>query len=292
MCYAGGPYCAKPARAMLNDALAVYKEDPSPENKKEFLEAKMAYWGTREGQNKLKAKMENAEDEVERTSIAMNMDAAKQKRAQAVAAAKARGDKKTNAFDQRDKKKTTTRKTAEPKPLKSKLDRDEYGRSRPSTPHPSVKETAAAIRTDLREQFPDAKFSVTMSRGTGYGYLYVNYEDGPPLADVRDKLLHYQGESYNPYTDIHEPNGSRWGARSVLVSQDISEAKMEETMKRMEYTVDNEPFLRDGSIYTTQQYKTETHQQIARNHLTWLSHHYNAVSPNKFATKKEDDSTS
>ena len=46
-----------------------------------------------------------------------------------------------------------------------------------------VKESAAAMRHDLRAKF-DHPFSVKMSRGTGYGWVHVDWNDGPRATPV------------------------------------------------------------------------------------------------------------
>lgn len=47
-----------------------------------------------------------------------------------------------------------------------------------------VKQTAAALRKALKTAFPAVKFSVTMSRGTGYGWLDCGWTDGPSEKQV------------------------------------------------------------------------------------------------------------
>ena len=49
----------------------------------------------------------------------------------------------------------------------------------------TVKETAQEIRKALRERWPAVRFSLRMSRGTGYGWMDLSYMDGPREADVR-----------------------------------------------------------------------------------------------------------
>lgn len=49
----------------------------------------------------------------------------------------------------------------------------------------TTKETAAALRHELAARFPGCKISVTMARGTAYGWLHVNWNDGPTDEQVR-----------------------------------------------------------------------------------------------------------
>lgn len=48
----------------------------------------------------------------------------------------------------------------------------------------SVVETGKAIRRALREAFPGVKFSLRGSRGTGYGWFSLSWEDGPTFRQV------------------------------------------------------------------------------------------------------------
>lgn len=59
----------------------------------------------------------------------------------------------------------------------------------------SVRETAAAVRKALKARWPGVKFSVTMARGTAYGWLSVTYTDGPMVNEV-DRLTSMYQDSY------------------------------------------------------------------------------------------------
>jgi len=65
----------------------------------------------------------------------------------------------------------------------------------------STKETAALIRKALRAAFPGVKMSVTMSRGTGYGYMDISYTDGPTTAAVDAVTRRFRSESFDGMTD-------------------------------------------------------------------------------------------
>lgn len=69
-----------------------------------------------------------------------------------------------------------------------------------------VKESAAAMRSDLRELFGHP-FSVRMARGTAYGWADVSWEDGPRTAQVDDKTWAYRSQNFDGQDDsYHQVN--------------------------------------------------------------------------------------
>lgn len=66
----------------------------------------------------------------------------------------------------------------------------------------NVKQTAAALRKDLRERFGGA-FSVRMARGTAYGWLDVEWTDGPTTAMVREVCDRYRSERFDGMDDAY-----------------------------------------------------------------------------------------
>ena len=93
----------------------------------------------------------------------------------------------------------------------------------------SVKETAAALRTALRGAHPGTKFSVRISRGTGYGWLDVSWTDGPTADQVRPILRAHEGRRFDGTDDSYKsvekplvsfdpaemPREVRWGSCGV-----------------------------------------------------------------------------
>ncbi|MFN2344768.1 MAG: LPD29 domain-containing protein, partial [Dermatophilaceae bacterium] len=99
----------------------------------------------------------------------------------------------------------------------------------------STKETAAAMRKALKAAWPGVKFSVTMSRGTGHGWLHVNYVDGPLESEVRGLCYGFQSSQFSGMDDSYhsvdstlyaEPDGSlveyRFSCCGVNTSRDYS----------------------------------------------------------------------
>lgn len=69
----------------------------------------------------------------------------------------------------------------------------------------SVRETAAAVRKALKARWPGVKFSVTMSRGTGYGWLSVTYTDGPLHSAVDRLTAQYQDSYWSGQDEQYHP---------------------------------------------------------------------------------------
>lgn len=74
--------------------------------------------------------------------------------------------------------------------------------------HLTVKETAAALRARLKTEFPRAKFSVVMSRGSGYGWLSVSWVDGPTTETVDAIVGQYESERFSGMDDGYHPTGA------------------------------------------------------------------------------------
>ncbi|MEL4506266.1 LPD29 domain-containing protein [Luteococcus sp. H138] len=87
----------------------------------------------------------------------------------------------------------------------------------------SVKETAAAMRKALRQQFPETKFRVTMSRGTGYGWIDVRWTDGPTSEQVRAVTRQFQDSYFDGMDDsYHSIQGRPYRCCGVTDQRDYS----------------------------------------------------------------------
>ena len=79
------------------------------------------------------------------------------------------------------------------------------------TERASVKDTAAALRRHLRNAFPGTRFSVTMERGSAYGWIHVSWTDGPRWAEVRSITEQYESSRFDGRDDGYHATGkSRW----------------------------------------------------------------------------------
>ena len=71
--------------------------------------------------------------------------------------------------------------------------------TQPTTLSPT--DAARWLRKDLRKAFPGCKFSLTGSRGTGYGYYDCRWTGGPSEEEVREIVRPYQGSYFDGMTD-------------------------------------------------------------------------------------------
>lgn len=62
-----------------------------------------------------------------------------------------------------------------------------------------------AIRAALKLAFPTVKFSITGSRGTGYGWSRIAWTDGPSDARVRGIVADFFGSQFNGSIDGYDP---------------------------------------------------------------------------------------
>ena len=75
-----------------------------------------------------------------------------------------------------------------------------------------------AIRAALKVSFPGVKFSVTGSRGTGYGWSQVGWTDGPTEGAVRSLCDRFFGSSFNGMTDGYDQTNNYFVWQGVTYS--------------------------------------------------------------------------
>lgn len=91
------------------------------------------------------------------------------------------------------------------------------------TERASVKDTAAALRRHLRNAFPGTRFSVTMERGSAYGWIHVSWTDGPRWAEVRPITERYESSRFDGRDDgYHATGNSRWNCCGVSTHRAMS----------------------------------------------------------------------
>lgn len=64
-----------------------------------------------------------------------------------------------------------------------------------------INEASKALKTQLTKAFPGTKFSVRLSRGTGWGNVTVGWTDGPTVAQVDAIAQPWSGKSFDGMTD-------------------------------------------------------------------------------------------
>lgn len=61
-----------------------------------------------------------------------------------------------------------------------------------------TKQAGKDLRANLRTAFPSTKFSVTMDRGTAWGWYNVTYTDGPASRKVQQLVYSMAGQFHRP----------------------------------------------------------------------------------------------
>lgn len=75
----------------------------------------------------------------------------------------------------------------------------------PSVQYVTLDDSLKQLRAELRREFPGVTFSIRRSRGTGYGYVYLSWTDGPTGAAVRAISAMYEGAGFDGMTDSSFP---------------------------------------------------------------------------------------
>ena len=84
------------------------------------------------------------------------------------------------------------------------------------------------LKKELETAFPGVKFSVRLSRGTGYGTAYVRWTDGPTADAVEVVTARFQTETFDGMTDsmVHLKTAAPSALGMILVTRDIGEAAL------------------------------------------------------------------
>lgn len=89
-------------------------------------------------------------------------------------------------------------------------------------------DSAKVLKQTLRAAFPAVRFSVRLSRGTGYGNYHVSWTDGPTTRCV-ERITHtFQGEDFDGMQDLQYatpkvlPDGRESGIGLILCERRIS----------------------------------------------------------------------
>ena len=89
-------------------------------------------------------------------------------------------------------------------------------------------ETSKLLKRALAKRFPATRFSVKLSRGTGYGNCSVGWTDGPSTKLVKEITRQYEGSGFDGMTDsqfhIDNPlaDGRQTGLSMISESRHIS----------------------------------------------------------------------
>ena len=70
-----------------------------------------------------------------------------------------------------------------------------------ATAYATPVETSRIMKRALRKHFPATRFSVRLSRGTGWGNCSVRWTDGPSTKLVKEITRHFEGSGFDGMTD-------------------------------------------------------------------------------------------
>lgn len=79
----------------------------------------------------------------------------------------------------------------------------------------SAKDCAKAIRTELKQLYPQIKFSVTSENFAGGDAVRVGYTDGVKEKDIEEVLKKYEYGSFDGMTDSYDYNNVIEGLAQV-----------------------------------------------------------------------------
>lgn len=92
----------------------------------------------------------------------------------------------------------------------------------------TTRETAAAMRRALRGAFPSTRFSVTMQRGSAYGWIDVTWTDGPTWREVEVITSRFESSRFRGMDDAyHRTENQQWSCRGVSTTRRVSEDVLE-----------------------------------------------------------------
>lgn len=85
----------------------------------------------------------------------------------------------------------------------------------------TAKETAALIRKDLKEAFPETKFSITSEITGQFDNVTVSHRGGVEPEGIRDYLSKFQSTEYNTMDDYHELKGFEYNGQQYIGADSI-----------------------------------------------------------------------
>ena len=104
-------------------------------------------------------------------------------------------------------------------------------------------ETARAIRKELKEKFPNIKFSVRSQNFSMGNAVDVNYTDGVPVEEVEAILYKYEYGRFNAMEDMYEITNRREDVpqvKYVTVQRSISKEIREQVKAELAIRFDIE----------------------------------------------------
>ena len=118
-------------------------------------------------------------------------------------------------------------------------------------------ETSRIMKRALRKRFPAIKFSVRLSRGTGWGNCSVRWTDGPSTKLVQEITKRFEGSGFDGMTDSSYhvdnplPDGRQTGISLLSEHRSISATFAQRLANAVAnfYGVDSPQVKENGSEY-------------------------------------------
>ena len=99
-------------------------------------------------------------------------------------------------------------------------------------------EVAKLLRKELKEKFPEIKFTVRSRSFTGGNDVRINYINGVPADEIRKICHKYEAGSFDGMTDMYNYDYDKTGptAKYIFVNRSISDDVWEKTKKELAYS--------------------------------------------------------
>ena len=144
----------------------------------------------------------------------------------------------------------------------------------------SAPESAKLLKQALKQAFPATRFSVRLSRGTGYGDCHVSWTDGPTEKLVESEVIRrFEGHGFDGMTDIryHKDarlaDGRQSGLRLISCQHAYSDQHISQLIRAIgtRYHVPREewPSLEDYKAGRTWNTSPFANEEGCRNRNSW-----------------------
>lgn len=129
---------------------------------------------------------------------------------------------------------------------------------------------AASIRTELKNNFPTYKFSVTSDNFSGGDSVHISWKDGPTTKQVDSIVNKYQYGHFNGMEDIYEYSNNIEGlpqTKYVSTSREINPALKNRLLPEFEklYKSDEPEYSRNSTVNTLHRILSNTEIKNADN---------------------------
>lgn len=99
-------------------------------------------------------------------------------------------------------------------------------------------ETAKLIRKELKEKFPNIKFSVTSKSYSGGSSVDIHWFNGVPAEQINAIVAKYEYGHFDGLTDLYEMSNVRDDipqVKYIFAQREITQDKKDEMQKKLEH---------------------------------------------------------